>query len=436
MRDYQTRRGVLQVGGGLTAALLAGCASGVNDGDDDSNGSEDGNGNGNGDPNGDDSSDDDDSQAPAQPEPEGELLDDFEDLSAWDEINGSLQSDDATYLSGSQAAHIVVEEGDVRGAIERDFHPPIDLSRRRPQLAIQTDGDIQPWIQMVDIYGNRMDVRARVRHALDFQLFDFGIDGVDSDVDMGAIETIRFVAFVGEEDTREIRVDQLRVTGTPEPGIIMLQFDDVVRSQYTHGFPILEEYDIQASAMVNPGYIGRVVGGEERMRVDELEEIYDAGWDIGNHGMYHQNLLNLDEDERESEVRHAHQWLVENGFERGANYFTYPYAMYDQDVFELVSQDHDLAFTAGWPSLGRYANPWLIHRASGDPSADDAMSLIDLTASYGGITTFYYHDVSGDMEDELDHAMEHLAQRRDEGYVEVMTVSELGQDILDASIER
>lgn len=436
MKERQTRRSVLQIGGGLSAALVAGCASVMN-GDDEENGIDDANG-GDDQGNGDDSNGDDDKGGGALelPAPEGILLDDFEALGEWDIINGAMETDDVQFVSGSQSARIVVEEDDIRGAIKRDFHPPIDLTQRRPQLAIKSDKDIQPWLQIVDIYGNRMDVRTAVSGGLDFQYFDFGIDAVDSDVDLGAIEEIRFVTYVGDEDTRDIQIDQLRASGYSLPGIVMVQFDDVVQSQYTNGFPILEEFDIQASAMINPGYIGRFVGGKERMRQDELDELYDAGWDIGNHGMYHQNLVNLDEDERESEIRDAHQWLVDNGFERGADYFTYPYAMYDQDVLEVVAQDHELGFTAGWPSVAKYANPMLIHRASGDPSAEDAKQLIDLAATHGGITIMYYHDIVDETEDDLYDAMEYLAAQRDDGYVRVTTVSELGDDLLDESINQ
>ena len=470
MQRPNTRRQVIQIGGGLAVILTAGCLGGEladdqDDGDaDDADDGDDGDdqpaespvddGDDTDDEQADDSSDDDyesqidddgddendeddedEIELPPEPIPESELLNDFEDLPRWDVINGDWQADPELYFVGSQSAHVSIDDENIRGAIAYRFRPPVELHRRGFQLAVQSDRTIRPWIQLVDIYGNQISFRTLVRGNLDFQLVDFGIDSVPNEIDLGAVETLRIVTSIPEAETREINFDSLRVAGRPSPGIVMIHFDDVVETQYTHAYPILEEYDMQATAMVNVGYIGRIVGGRKRTTPQQLEELYEAGWDVGNHGMYHLNLLDADNETRVREIQEAHDWLADYGFDRGANYFSYPYSRYNQRVIDIVAEDHDLAFAGGYPALARVANPYLVHRAHGDPSAEDAIATLDLTAAWGGITTLFYHDVSGDDELEFSAAVEHLAKLRDEGLLRVVTVSEIEDELLDDSID-
>ena len=465
MEQRNTRRQVIQIGSGLVLILTAGClgegddqepldeptagdgddaddgdptGSHIDDGDDDDNGDDTDTPDGDtteGDDDPADDEDEDDARLPAQPIPESELIDDFEDLSRWDVINGDWEANTDTVLTGSQSAEVSIDDESRRAAIRYSFRPPVDLRRRSPQLAVKTDETIRPYIQVVDIYGNRMDYRSMIRANMDFQLYDFGIDSVPDEFDPGAVETLRIVNSVGETETRELQFDTLRMAGRHDPGIVLLQFDDVVETQYTNAFPILDEQDMQATAMVNVGYIGRIVAGTKRTSVAQLDELYEAGWDIGNHGMYHLNLLDVDDDTIDREIREAHEWLADHGFERGAGYFCYPYALYDQHVVDTVAEDHDLAFTGGRPALPRLANRYVIQRALADPDAESAIETLDLTAGFGGLTVLFYHDISGDMEAEFETTIEYLAELREEGRLRVETVSDIEDEILDDSVE-
>lgn len=424
MTQRHSRRHLLGVGAGLAAGLAAGCTGATLGGSDDSSSDEADDDGGNG-----------ESDVAPQPEPEGEMLDDFADLSIWTAISGNLSADEETYLQESQSARISVGEDDNRAVIARDFHPPIDLSLHRPQLAIKADAQIMPRLQVIDIHGNRIDFRTLVRANLDFQYFDFGIDHVDDDLELGAIEKIQLAVNISQDEPVDMWFDALRVTGRVSPGIVLIQFDDGMESEYTTAYPILEEHDMVASSFVNPGYLGRIVGGEQRLTVSELEEIHDAGWDVGNHGMYHRNLADLDQSEQEEEVNDAYTWLVDNGFERAADHFAYPFAVYDQKTLDLVAENHSYGFTAGWPALGRCANRYLLHRAASDPGVDEATDAIDQTVEHGGITTLYYHGIINDEEEEaFEEVIMYLDELRTDGALEVKTVSEVGSTFLDDSL--
>jgi peptidoglycan/xylan/chitin deacetylase (PgdA/CDA1 family) len=86
-------------------------------------------------------------------------------------------------------------------------------------------------------------------------------------------------------------------------------------------------------------------GASNYLTLSELRMLYEAGWDISNHGYNHRNLASLSQKDLEYEVNAAYDWLVANGFVRSAYLFAYPYGSYNDTVIDVVREHHTLGRT-------------------------------------------------------------------------------------------
>lgn len=342
---------------------------------------------------------------------------DFEDLSQWSEVWGSFRADSNHYFSGSQSALLEIHENHDRAAIGLEFEEPIDMTGLGVKVALRADRNVYPWVQIFDVNRNRIDFRTALRGGLAFQWFNFGIQNVEGDPDLSAIDEIRIAEHIGEENTARIWCDELHFVDRPTPGKVLLTFDDTNATDYTTALPMLKDHGFVGSTFVNSGLVGQE---DNKLTVEHLSELYDSGWDICNHTTQHQNLPKLSRGKMEAAIREGKQWLVDHGFDRGAEYFAYPKSSYDQSVLDLVEQYHTLGFVGGYPAIGEISNELLIHRPSGDVSAEAARHRIDLTAEYGGITTLLYHHLTDKRESALTETVEYLAEQESAGAVEVI----------------
>lgn len=82
--------------------------------------------------------------------------------------------------------------------------------------------------------------------------------------------------------TTEVYVCNIRDGGYSKPQFI-IGFDDQLASAYSTAFPLMEEYGIKGTMYV----ISSLVGSGGYCTQAQLQEMYDAGWDMGNHTKSH-----------------------------------------------------------------------------------------------------------------------------------------------------
>ncbi len=350
-------------------------------------------------------------------------LEDFEDLSPWTCDGGTLTADDATYYGGSQAARIDIRPGDRRGSIRRTFAEPVDLTGNGLSLALRATEAVYPRIQLFDTDGERLDLRAPVRAGLPLQSYPFGIDH-DGGCDRSAVSELRIFTYTGGGESLSLWCDHLARTPRPDTPVVLLQFDDGSATDYARAAPILESHGYPATTFVNPD----AVGGSDALDLDQLGELRADGWTVGSHAYSHDSLSSLDPAAQEASIRESKEWLVDHGFEAGAEYFAYPFSDYDATTLELVDEYHRLAFAAGWPATGRVPNRLLAPRR-GDPDPAEARRLLDLTVRHDGVLTLLFHSMGDRADanyhvDDFEAIVDCVHEKERNGDLEVLSVAE------------
>lgn len=352
---------------------------------------------------------------------EPETFDDFEELDQWTAEIGTLTADEERSATGTQSARLEAGDGDDQIRLVQELSEPRDFSGVRPSLAISTEEEADVVIQLIDEDGDRIDFRQRMHAGTPLAQCNFGVSSLEGEPDLSAVAEIQLIRWTGEDDKGSVWIDDLRFADAPEPGQVMLQFDGGYESDYTHALPVLEEYDYPAVSFLTTERIreDESAQGDHLIR-DQVGELADAGWTIGSYSARGLNLVDPSDDrDPEAEISDAVDWLEDEGFEDGAQYFSYPLDRYDGDVLDLVADHHEVAFAGRYPSHGEPANPHLCPRVS-SPSASQARTALDLTAELGGITAISFGELDNGSRSVLEETVAHLDELESAGDLEVI----------------
>ena len=114
---------------------------------------------------------------------------------------------------------------------------------------------------------------------------------------------------------------------------IVITFDDGFRDFYTHAFPILQKYGLNATVYLPTAYINqrtKLFFGKECMTWSEVRELNKLGVAFGSHTVTHATLKLLSEPDLEREIRCSKD-TIENELGSSIYSFAYPYAFPEQD---------------------------------------------------------------------------------------------------------
>ena len=111
---------------------------------------------------------------------------------------------------------------------------------------------------------------------------------------------------------------------------IILTFDDGRQSVYSTAWPIMQKYGYTGTIYLVNNY----VGAANYMDVEDIRELYAAGWEVGSHSITHTDLTIETTDQEkeiiESRLRFQHQLDIP------VLTFAYPYGAYDEDSVYFV----------------------------------------------------------------------------------------------------
>jgi peptidoglycan/xylan/chitin deacetylase (PgdA/CDA1 family) len=137
--------------------------------------------------------------------------------------------------------------------------------------------------------------------------------------------------------------------------VVILNFDDGRKSQFTQAKPILDKYGFKATFYVVCNYIGKKGG---YMDWNEIKTLHKEGHDIGSHSMNHVRLEKLSKKNVEYEVGQSKKCLRDHGI--NAKSFAYPFdsGSDDKTVINIVAKYYDLARTASSPITFLRCDGW------------------------------------------------------------------------------
>ena len=113
---------------------------------------------------------------------------------------------------------------------------------------------------------------------------------------------------------------------------VVLTFDDGNNDIYDYAFPIMQEMGFVGTFYI----VGNRLQSNYFVHADELGEMINAGWEIGDHGMSHIDLT-LDYSSIGYEVATSRS-LLEDALGVKINTMAYPYGKTDEFVTNKVSQ--------------------------------------------------------------------------------------------------
>ena len=149
---------------------------------------------------------------------------------------------------------------------------------------------------------------------------------------------------------------QTAIGNTNDKKIVILNFDDGRKSQFTEAKPILDKYGFKATFYVVCGYLGYKPG---YMNWTEVKQLSAEGHDIESHTMNHRNLSDSSKKSLEFQIGESKACLQEH--EIKATSFAYPFdqGSDNKTVVKVVSKYYDLARTASSPVTFLHCDGWI-----------------------------------------------------------------------------
>jgi peptidoglycan/xylan/chitin deacetylase (PgdA/CDA1 family) len=154
-----------------------------------------------------------------------------------------------------------------------------------------------------------------------------------------------FLAIQQFDSQHELHAQPLSESGT-NGKVVILNFDDNRKSQFTQVKPILDKYGFKATFYVVCNYLDNKKG---YMNWTELDTLYKEGHDIGSHTMDHASLSDSSKKSLEYQIGQSKECLQEHGI--NAISFAYPFdrGSDNKTVVNIVSKYYELARTASSP---------------------------------------------------------------------------------------
>ena len=121
-------------------------------------------------------------------------------------------------------------------------------------------------------------------------------------------------------------------------GLVLLTFDDANHSDLANVAPLLSRHGFGATFFVSEG-LGFTEGKPgEFMTWDEIRELHELGFEIGNHTKSHLDTTQLTAEDVRAEIEHIQRRCAENGISAPTS-FCYPGFHHSPDVVRVVASE-------------------------------------------------------------------------------------------------
>jgi len=119
-------------------------------------------------------------------------------------------------------------------------------------------------------------------------------------------------------DVRPVRI-------APSRGVFSLSFDDIPVTAWTEAGPVLEQHGIKATYYVCGGLSGGFNMGLPQFETAHLQDLYEAGHEVGCHTYEHVSTLTLSPAELDASLARNAEWVEERLDGHVMRTFAYPF---------------------------------------------------------------------------------------------------------------
>lgn len=360
--------------------------------------------------------------------PDVSVVDDFEDLSGWNGIVGSVEAASDRSVHGSQSLHVSAQGTRVHAGGPLD----VDLTDRKLSVAVDVVRPMGFVVVKLRLYApdesNTVEVGELIRPApkQEWVRLDLGTRRMEGLPDLANVSRVEIELLTNSAGPMEAYVDGLYSVPSMEKGYVALTFDDSLVSQYSEAYRILSEHGLAGTVATITGNVDT----DGHLTMNQMDEMKADGWEFASHTTNHTKLVDLDVDELHLEVLDARDWLLNHGFDAGADHLVFPHGIFDQRTMRFISERLTAASRYGGTegaASGRLLDPYTISRGNG-ARADVAAKMVDRAVTYGELTALTFHSIGGDGSLSVSvEAFERFAEHVAASDAEVVMLSDLSK---------
>ncbi|TWU12428.1 Polysaccharide deacetylase [Symmachiella macrocystis] len=118
--------------------------------------------------------------------------------------------------------------------------------------------------------------------------------------------------------------------------LVVLTFDDSVKSHFTNARPILKDYGFGATFFITEGFTFKT-NKRDYMTWEEIAQLHRDGFEIGNHTRDHKGVTAKSLDQVHEQLEAINARCKEHGIPRTVS-FAYPGNAFDPDGFALLKK--------------------------------------------------------------------------------------------------
>ena len=130
-----------------------------------------------------------------------------------------------------------------------------------------------------------------------------------------------------------IHLGKIETQDEGKRGACVISFDDTHDGTFDFALPVMSQYGIKGTNYIIPKQVGKA----DKQTLEQLFELQNIhGWDVSGH--HQTNLNNLDGTEINNVLSSVKQYLIDNGFQIGADHFAYPGGYWNKEILEIASR--------------------------------------------------------------------------------------------------
>lgn len=214
--------------------------------------------------------------------------------------------------------------------------------------------------------------------------------------DMADITKFTIGCYTGGR-TIELDIDDIRTTPKRDSGAVLFTFDDGNETDYTIAFEELRARGWVGTSAVIP----RLVGESGKLSRSQMDRMDTAGWTWANHPQAQSvsdGLGSIPGDRAEDMMRDNKRWLLDNGYQRGADTLVWPFGDFDRESLQIAGNYYRLAWGGGSSTANGVVTEagWVprIELNEGNDVAN-ALAAIDHAYRTDTVATFMTHGMGG-----------------------------------------